>query len=284
MRVSVRINMPSEQNRNKIYTVLVLCIGIIVSVWLIQKKPANALVQKNTSDTITVGGNDIQGEATTDWKNILTTVHASTTSVTGGTFANTFDGNTITAQLAKDFFSQYLITVKDGQPLTSAKAEEISTSVLSVPDYTQAKAVVYVPANIRINKKTDAETVKLYHEKLNSILKASSERIQGDPIAILTSALQNQDEKALAKLDPFITIGRNLIKNLLILEVPANIVGAHVLLLNTFSSVLADVEAMRLSFDDPVKALPALGKYQEHMANLQVVLRDIESLLNQKSK
>lgn len=276
--------MPSERNRNKIYTVLVLCAGIIISVWLVDRKPADAIEKKNTASVIAIQNPAYSGPEDDTWKNILTKIDTNSVKTTNVVAGDTYDAGTITAQMARDFFSQYLLTVKDGGSLTTDQANIISERVLSIPEYTKTQAVVYIPANIHMVQKTDAETVKTYHQKLNAYLKVSSEQIKDDPIVILATALQKNSEKELKRLDPLIVTGRTLIKNLLSMEVPANVSGAHILLLNSFSSILADVEAMRISLDDPVKAFTALGQYQKDASNLQIVLEGIETLLNEKSR
>jgi len=257
--------------------------GIIVSVWLIQKKPAVAVEKINKVDTVAVSNPRNVMVQDDSWKNILTKIDEKTIKTTSVATGDTFNASTLTAQLARDFFSQYLLTTNDGQPLTETQANTISENVLSAPEYTKTSAVVYVRANVKITQNTDVETVRQYHQKLNAYLKTSSEQIKVDPIAVLTLALQNDNENDLKKLDPVILTGKNLIKDLLSMEVPVNVVGAHILLLNTFSGILADVEAMRVSFDDPVKAFSALGQYQKDALNLQIVLNGVETLLNQKS-
>ena len=46
--------MPPGNRRNKVYTVLILCIGIVISVWLFQRKPENIPVALKNTDIVSV--------------------------------------------------------------------------------------------------------------------------------------------------------------------------------------------------------------------------------------
>ena len=65
----------------------------------------------------------------------------------------------------------------------------------------------------------------------------------------------------MAKLDPIILSGKMVMTNMLNMTVPREAVGIHIRLLNSLSNTLADLESMRVIFDDPIRGLGGMNSY-----------------------
>jgi hypothetical protein len=275
--------MPS----NKIFVALILCASTVVSVWLITRAPANIITTAQSEKSVSLETIRNARQDTTDigdnWKKILTTVSTQdqkVTDVTPKTSSDTFDDTTLTAQMARDFFGQYLSVAKSGQAVTIENANAIAGNVLTLPEYTQTKAVVYVITNIHVNLKTDIDTVKKYNQTLvNSLTKHNAEATN-DPLAILSIAVSTNNADALRKLDPIIEARKGIIHDLLAMDVPESAATFHLALLNAYSSLLSSLEAMRVTFSDPVKSFSGANQYDTSVANLKVAVQNINTYFN----
>src|SRR3989344_9057837 len=107
--------MPNDKNGNKIYDVLVICVGLVVSIWLLERNPVNKNLE---SEIKTVSVNPyINIEKNDDWKKILTTIDNGATDTTliskNNKSTQTEEDSTLTDQMSRDFLSQYLLAVKN---------------------------------------------------------------------------------------------------------------------------------------------------------------------------
>lgn len=277
--------MPS----NKIYTVLVLCLGIVVSIWLLQRKPENVSPQRQNNNAVSAypyqntGATSISND---DWKKILVSVDSKTQGITEDLTADNsevFDATTLTAQMSKDFFSQYLLLKKGGNALTTDDVNKITNNILSSQTY-NTKGAVYVVGNLHMVSQTDPSTVKKYQDIINLILKTRSTQIKDDPVLIVTNAVSSGTVNELPKLNLVITAGKELINDLLSVDVPNDAVIVHLGLLNSVSSLLSDLEAMRQMYIDPVRALSGIGQYNKDIANFQISLNKMNAYLEQKTR
>jgi hypothetical protein len=281
--------MPTTGNRNKIYTTLILCMSIVVSIWLLQREPGNASTVKNSNASVeTVASTATSGNDS--WKSILVAVDPKFQQAASILSQKNQDSSgempedtTVTAQLAKDFLSQYLLFKQGGTSLTPSDIDHITKNALSLPQYTKTTGAVYVASNLHIQEEGNTTTFKAYKDAINAKLQENLGGITKDkPMSVLLFALQTKNENQLSGLDPIIAKGRKLISDFLVMEVPREAVVLHLSVLNTSSSVLADLEAMRQVFSDPIRAFPGITQYSKHISEFQNSLLKLNSYLDKK--
>jgi hypothetical protein len=266
--------MPTVENRNRIYVVLVICSAFVISIWLLQRTP-NTKTAKNGLDTLSANTyQDI--ERNDDWKKILVSVDNGVTDTSliskKDSMFITKEDSTLTDQMSRDFLAQYLLAVKNNGDVTSNEAEIIAQNTLALPEYTKSVGARYVSANLKIDSRVDIETLRIYRNRLYKILKDRSSQIKDDPIVIVINSLTSESDKDIAKLDYIISQNKGLLNDMLALQVPKNAVTIHLSLLNSASNVLANLEAMRLVLGDPVRGLAGIGEYSQNIMRLQDVL------------
>jgi len=249
--------MPS----NKIIIVFIASLAIVTSIWLLTR-------EKTVGDmpAVTTGNPRQYIEAGDDWQNILTEIEQ--TELDSVSVLTTGEGDagndtTITSKISKDFLSQYLMTIQKNGTVTQSDIDNIAKNILAVSDYTQTKGAVYIPGNLIIVNKNDRTSFIVYKNTINRLLRESSTQVKDDPMAITLSAMENESENELKKLDPMIVIAKKLIADLLNVETPSTAVSQHLKLLNTFSRILASLESMRESVEDPIKGLSGIVQYQK---------------------
>ena len=97
--------MIALQNKNRVYATLVICIGIVISIWLFQRNIGSTPVVAKERGALTVNTyRNIGQNVNDDWKKLLVSTDTKNQPVTDLTKNNsgTFDETTLTAQMAKD--------------------------------------------------------------------------------------------------------------------------------------------------------------------------------------
>src|SRR3989338_1776490 len=74
------------------------------------------------------------------------------------------------------------------------------------------------------------------------------------------------------------------IANLLIIEAPSDAIKMHLDLLNAYSNILSNLEAMRATFTDPIRSLSGINQYEQHLRDLKSVIVNISAYFEQKLK
>ncbi len=275
--------MPS----NKIVTIFIICIAIIASTWLLSRTPNEAaLSSENATSTLSVSSYKNIGANTNDeWKKILVNIDQKRQPVTDLTKnnPNAFDDTSLTGQMARDYFSQYLLAKKGGQDLTPEATSEIVQNVLSNPDYTRTKAPVYIRSNLNISQNANPDTVKKYKDALTKNVTQKIAHLQESPVTAIKSATKSGNESASSKLDPLISTGKEIIQSLIEMEVPADVAIMHLYLLNSSSVVLSDLEALRVMLTDPVRSLTVAQQFANDMLEFQTSLNNINAYFKYKN-
>lgn len=267
--------MPS----NKTFTIIILCGAVVISTWLLFKETPVSLTSVTKNSAIQVDTYKNSDEGTNDeWKKLLTDLSKSDQKIVDLTKNNAVpEDTTVTAQLAKDIFSTYLLTTKTGQPFTSQTADQVVQDVLASPIYTNSGGAVYLTSNLNVSKDDSRAAILRYKDKFNKALATRVYEIKNtdDPMFILNSALQTENELELAKIDPVIKSSQSFMNDLLGMEVPVSAVKVHLGVLNAMSDFLFDLQAMRMVFVDPVKGLTSIGEYNNDLNNFVTALKKI---------
>ncbi len=267
--------MPS----NKTLSILIICIGVVASVWLFSGDDKS--VNNKITEEVSVESIQTKETSNDDWKKLLSVVDGKEEKYVDltnkGEVAEDND-TTLTAQLSKDFLSQYLLLIKSGGKVTQETASVLSQKTLSLPEYNQ-KPVVYIRQNLRITQKNDLATYQKYEESINENMESMYFNLSGDPLEIVINALNTESEAELKKLDPIIFVTKSILKYFLQMEVPERAVGVHLELTNAVSAILKDLEYMRASLEDPVKIFPGVANYTENSTRFRIALEKMDSFL-----
>ena len=268
--------MPSK----KIIGVLIVCLGIIASVYIIDHKfstkgaqSTDSIIAEVTKNTNTYNWQDLLSDATSSDRTII---------LVSDENAPSTDDNTLTGKLAKDFMAQYLILKNQNGQITETDTATIVESTLSAGDYTHATGTVYTEKNLHISAKSDDATVIAYRNTLTqSMLRNSTEKYESVQV-IVERAVKSEKESDLKKLDPIITLLQNMVKDLQTMTIPHDAIDAHLAYLNSLSNILANVQGLRLSLSDPVKSFSALSLYDQHAQDIVSALKELDMYFRSK--
>lgn len=272
----------------KIISVLILCGALVLSVWLFSKNPADirTVTDSAGNNSAIEAANPrpfIEQKSDEEWKKLLTKIDPKDEVVTDLTkkpeSKNEYDDTTLTGQLARDFFSQYLLSKQGGTEITSANADRIVQTISNAPQYTAVSSPVYILSNLKITPKTDLETMRKYKRLVEYIFQVRGSEVKEDPTAILRSVANSQNERDAKRFDPLILTAQKTIHDFLNMEVPQNSANLHLAALNSISSLLTDLQAFRVIVTDPTRALAALGNYNEHLTKFNTTTKSLRVFL-----
>ncbi len=263
----------------KIWVILILCIAGIASVWILNKKPGTGNLLAQKKDTLI--SDTTVPDSENAWRNALLANSKYSTSTfenVSGSNSSTGDttDNTLTAQLSKDFFSQYLVLKKSNGTVSAEEAVQIAKNTISDTAYTKATGKLYSTLDIHVNTQTSKEIVQTYAKAINASLKKNSPKKLENELVILDRAVKSGKESDLAQLDPIINGYKGLIRDLTSMSVPQDGVTVHLGFLNSVSNVLANIEAMRVTFSDPVRSFAGVSQYKQHALELAFAMQKLD--------
>jgi len=301
----------------KVLVTLIICIGIIGSVFIISnidksqkskeaKKNQDLLAtidKKPEADTdldglkdweeSLIGTNpqnrDTDGDGTTDGEEVVQNRDprkagpndkASIEQTPLTTNTDQVEDNTLTAQVSKNFFAQYLLAKKGGQEVTPEMALDIAQSVMqNIPVESNAKQ--YEIKDIVVIPETLASQTA-YIEAFIRILKANPPKSSENELEIVTKAIESQKITDIKKLDPIILSYKNILRDTLKLPVPKNLVPEHMIYINAVSSVYTDLSEMRLVLDDPMRGYIGYAHFQKDALMLKIGFEGIKAYFDNR--
>ncbi len=268
---------------NYVYAVLVICAGIVVSFWLFERNPDNSRILEK-AEVIATKTDQNDENISDDWKKIIVSTDTNQT-YTNLTKNNTkgYDDTTVTAQLSKDLFSQYLLAKQGGANLTQDQVNQIVNNIINTKYYSSRSGPTYIAQNLHLISQDNTDTIRHYKDTVNLILKTRSTEVHDNPLTVLSNALQNQKQSdVISRLDAIISIGNAGIKDLLAVSVPPSAVAVHLGLVNAFSNIISNLSDMRMIFSDPARSLSGMSQYTKNIQELNVALNNLNNYFSQK--
>jgi len=221
---------------------------------------------------------DTNGDGTEDWKEDLSTGIFETIDTPTSTTPDSetyIPPTTFTGKFSEAFFKDYM----DGK---------MNGADFSDPTAFVGEAVDAIDANTQNKKHTRLEltvvsdtsdSIHAYGNDVARILMAHSTENENEAV-ILQKALTANDPTLLEKLAPIQKVYQDYITGSLAISVPQSFGGVHIDLLNAYESILADISAMQIAFNDPLLTLARMRGYQTHAKELYTAMQSIAKNLN----
>ena len=261
----------------KVISVLIVCLAIVASLGIWQYNSARAqasLASQNNPGLVPVNEARPLITTSTDWQSVLqNTWGTGTTTIITPTASGE---GTLTDQMAKDFFGQYLQASQGGQTVTDDQATQIAENTLADTAPSQSTAATYTVANLHISENSNNDTVLNYFSALTQTEQKYSSGLQGDELNILNEAIQSNNPSELDRITPIVASYQGVIKDLLTMTVPADAINLHLALLNSVSDVLDNIESIQVSFSDPAKSFIAIGQYEKNITARDTAITNLE--------
>lgn len=240
---------------------------LVAGAWTLKPDaPSAASTAEVTTDTVQVARPaqrpyidvvDSDGNGIPDWQEAL----QRTEPLTVPNATSSYEApETLTDQFALEFFEQYMRGERYGAFGTNP--EELvqqSGNVLA----NQAKDQPITRSQVSVSTNTSTEALATYGEQIAAIIDTHSRTDTEQELIVVDRAIRLNDRTELEKLDPIIEVYENILADTLRLAVPQSYVTEHLILVNAYQAVLNDIKVMRISFDDPMRALLRIQRYQE---------------------
>ncbi len=126
------------------------------------------------------------------------------------------------------------------------------------------------------NDNSDAAIRKYTNQVAQIILDNTVPADSLSELEILKQAYTKEDEKRLDDLDPIISMYDDILSRTLLLPVPSSYKKEHLDIINVYKAVYNDIDAMKLAFSDPLKAVIRLKRYEEDVTAMYVVLLNLQ--------
>lgn len=219
-----------------------------------------------------------------DWKENLDWVISSSSKVViqspTKTDSSTADDNSKTAELARQFMSEYMLAHKENPNMTDDDAYAIANKVIG-ESHVAVSSLHYRVEQLNVSTLASSTAKKQYQKDLSDILRKDYIKDLGGELDILKNALATKDEKSLKQLDPLIAKYQKTIDLLYKIPVPKEALYFHVNTLNTLSVIYSDIVAMRTMFTDPVLGFSAITKYETDLQSFYLAAQKFSTYFGQ---
>ncbi|MCX6703354.1 MAG: hypothetical protein NTV02_01525 [Candidatus Zambryskibacteria bacterium] len=287
----------------KVLVTLIICFGAIFSIWIVVKStsanPATQNIAALVDKTEKKPESDTDGDGLKDWEEQLIGTDPNMKDTDGDgapdsdevaqnrdpkkpgpndiatenqnvltTTTLSGEESTLTGQVSRNFFSQYLLAKKGNQEVTPETALQIAESVMqNIPVESAAKK--YNIKDIIVVPET-TESKNIYLDAFIYTLRKNSPKSKKNEIDILLKTLESQNPADIKELDPIITAYKNIISDTLKLKVPRTLAPDHMIYLNGLSAVYTDLVEMRQMIDDPMRGYIGYAHYKKNALTLKI--------------
>ncbi len=217
---------------------------------------------------------DSNGDGVADWQESLQKTEPIAVSQNA---SSSFDApDTLTEQFALEFFEQMVRNETNGE---FGKDPQAFVSAFNGALVNQASDELLGRDDIRTTDNNSPSTLTQYGEAVAVVMNRHNEESNENEAVILERALRDGNAAELAKLDGKIQVYSNLLKDTAALEVPNRVAAEHLALLNAYQALLTDIAAMQRAFDDPMKALLRMKRYQDDATGLTMAISNLYTAL-----
>jgi len=224
-----------------------------------------------------IDAQDSDGDGKLDWEEDLSTgiFEAIETPTSTIDTADTYiPPSTFTGKFSEAFFKDYMDGKMNGEDFSDPTAF-IGKAVNAIDINTQSKRHTRLELNIEPDS---VEAMQEYGNEVVHIMQMHSVQSENEAV-ILKNALVANDPNILKKLDPIHDGYSKIIESTQNMNVPESLVASHIDLLNAYENILADIQAMQISFTDPLYSLARVKGYENDAIELFNTLKQIGKIL-----
>lgn len=157
-----------------------------------------------------------------------------------GTSARTL---TPTEKIARDFFARYMELSQAGLAGDKASQQELIGQVLA-SGIVVGKPRTYASTDVIVTADNTPEAIRTYGNSLGAIFKAN---MLGDKneMLIAKESMEKEDPELLKQIDPIIASYKRILSSLLKVSAPSTLQDNHLIMINSFSTLLYSAESVR---------------------------------------
>lgn len=177
-----------------------------------------------------------------------------------------------TTKFSRELFVKLLAAKKAGENISESDYEYlIEKNVSREKEILEHK--LYKPEDFKVFKGETADSIRAYGNSIASIMMLPSPEPLEHELEILIRVIDTENAAELDKLIPLVTQYNRIKTDLLNTKVPESAIPWHLEMTNSIVKKMHDIEGMRYIFSDPLRAIPAIGRYQEDADGFMKALR-----------
>ena len=143
---------------------------------------------------------------------------------------------------------------------------------------------VYLLSDIKISTDDSVQAVQKYSTALNAVYEKN--KMKGTAIDVLQEFIndgQNENVEALKKLDPIIKQTNMIVSGMVAISTPKILAQAHLDMINAIERLIENLNDIKLYETDPIVAMGAMSKYEDNTTLLDLAVKKLNTLINQKN-
>jgi len=213
-----------------------------------------------------------------DWEESLQTLTINSASKTGTAIAagGDYEPKTLTDRFAQKFFEEYTTSDASGSSDPAAQQAFLNSSIAQLSG--EALDTPYTQKDIRIGD-SSPQALRDYGNNISDIVNRYSGASTENELTVFARVIDNDNAKDYQTLTNISTAYSKVLADTLVLAVPPELASSHLLLVNAYLAVQADVAAMANAKTDPLYALVRVKRYEEDAKALYAVFNTIYSYL-----
>lgn len=217
---------------------------------------------------------DSNNDGVPDWQESLQTSEPVTIEATTETTYEPPD--TLTEEFALEFFEK-MVRAENYGDFGDSPEELVANAGNTLAD--KAYDTFLGDKDIVIDRDNSKEAMARYGESVAAVIISAPDGSSENEASILERALRNQDPGELEKLETKLVAYQYMLEESKKIAVPSLVKKQHLDLLNTYQALIADLEAMRYAFDDPMMALLRMKRYQDDADGLYASIANVYTVL-----
>ncbi len=297
----------------KVLVTLIICIGIIGSVFVISKtgnsqtKTENTDITKENVDLLATidktSDADTDKDGLKDWEESLigTNPNLKDTDADGTGDGDEVTQNrdprkkgpndknvaqnivadvnindeTLTERVSRDFFSRYLIAKQQNKDITPEEASLIAQQVVAnIPGTIEAK--VYGTKDITVTTDDSEQNRLAYAKKISDILVNNSPQFSENSLEIVGRIIQNPTGSDKKKLVTILASYKTILAKTLSVPVPTRVVPEHLVYINTLSSIYSNLAEIEQLTNDPIRGYVAYSHYSSFLIKISIAFENLK--------
>lgn len=237
--------------------------------------PVATVVTAKAPERSPISVTDSDNNGIEDWRDEFITARPVIINTTAEAYT---PPDTVTGQLGIGLIENIIETRSNGV-FAKSNDEVVAGAVTDLTKIVKTK--LYDTKDITIIDNYSDEDIKNYANAAALIMYSDSESTRGldSELAIVYDVVNNGNESRVTELKTIADAYSAYLENTLKLPVPAVLIKEHLDLINTYSAVQADIEAMTLVEKDPVVTLLYLKRYKEDVEGMALALENMYNSL-----
>lgn len=233
-----------------------------------------AVIESQAPARVAIAVNDKDSNGVEDWRDQLIPETAAVITQASSSYELP---TTLTGQMSIEFLQNYVASKNNG-PFGNTKEEVVGETIEKLSEASVQE--IYDTPDISILETWTDEDVKNYANAMAGAVLVNNVEGVDQELNILQDALVRGNVERMGELKTIADIYKRTLDDSLAIPVPAHFVKYHLDLINSYSALYNDIEALSLAASDPALALIRFKRYQDDALALKLSLQNIYLALN----